>query len=1079
MNNDPMIGRIIRGTIEVQRLIGQGSMGRVYEGYQAHLDRRLALKVMTPAQTRLSHGADFFFREARSASRLRHQNIIQIIDFGEEPDGTLFLAMEFVPGRPLSAIIEKGGPMRRGRILGILTQVLNGLEEAHAHGVVHRDLKPDNIMIETTMSGEDFVKILDFGIATLDKQDGVDPARLILGSPHYMSPEQARAEAVDSRADLYSVGAILYDMMTGEPPFMGSDVREVLAAVRKQELLPPSMRWPGRSFDEDLEQLCLKATRKAPGDRFQTALAFRLALERLKSAKAEAMPNAFIFKRTRTKTGLKPLPAAPSAEASKKPANAPNAEPTAPKKVEEIPEAPPVESARVESPISNPAKGETSPVELGPIIETTFFENHGDSSESGANELPLVGREDEVERIYMMFDALGRAGGREWKPPQKSWGGAAAASEVIFKTPRLGSVIVISGNEAAEANTLSKEALSAAKEKGFYTASASDHGDHPQRWLELYHQWLTSLSTHFAPTITGSLLKWKELGLGREYLDPLQNLLSRASLFPQHRTYEGNPLKTYQTRALALAQASFRALLRLLSREHPIVLRVEDFQAWDDDLLHFIEGWNEFTRDVRLIVIITPPPLPADISLDSEVVHLPVEPLGPDHGLEEVRARIFAYPRACQNILAVLSVMGNGALADDLVAVCSSDWAPRENLDMLLGQGVVRRIQGERKRLAFAPPSMAGLVYGEMPESARRSAHTRVASLLSQRVAASASPRHLLVDRVALSRQYLTLGRVEEAVDALEPVLDELDKSWDIDHARALLEPLIELLENEEGFDASRLGRFRLLLARQLQMVGEYREATTILARVDRSKIPALTWNVEMQLENIALWMQFEDPKAVSEILDEMREDLLFKGQAEFTPGQRAGLNARALYLRALILERTRRPEQAKKCVAEAISLVEEHLEVGLLKENPWGPGLYWEPLQLLGKLQMKAGLFRDGARCFEQAREVSQNHEDPGGLVAAIIYQAELFKRGGGSRQAEDILDKGLAIACKSGNLVAVSALHYERGHLLKHQANRRADARGAFIHSLQLAVDLDWTQGIERTQRSLDEFDGIMVDV
>lgn len=304
--SDPLIGRILHGTIKIVRRIGEGGMGYVYEGYQEHLERKVAIKVMTPEHARNPVAAEYFLREAKSSSRLRHPNIIQIIDFGKESDDLLFLAMEFVPGRPLSDIIEEEFPLSAKRIASIMMQALYGLEEAHAHEIVHRDLKPDNLMIEQTRTGQDFVKILDFGIAHMSANDA-KPGSLtqqgaLLGTPQYMSPEQACGEKVDARSDLFSMGIILYEMLTGQQPFSGNNLPKLLMNIISEDVVAPSALRDDLSIQPALEAICLRALQKEKELRYQSASAFRLALKEIQDTGSfqkveKAQPARFIFKK--------------------------------------------------------------------------------------------------------------------------------------------------------------------------------------------------------------------------------------------------------------------------------------------------------------------------------------------------------------------------------------------------------------------------------------------------------------------------------------------------------------------------------------------------------------------------------------------------------------------------------------------------------------------------------------------------------------------------------------------------------------------------------------------------------------
>ena len=222
---DPLPGRVIAGNFRIDGLIGSGAMGNVYKAEQLSLGKQVAIKVLHPHLMGDEKLVGRFKREAKSASLLNHPNSIQIIDSGQDRDGTLYIAMELLTGRDLAQVIRDDFPLPLPRVVRILSQVLSALEEAHAQRVIHRDLKPSNIMLIQRRDEKDFVKVCDFGIAKATLSDGDDRAAmltiqgLVCGTPEYMAPEQARAEQLDGRADLYAAAVILYQMVTGDIPF--------------------------------------------------------------------------------------------------------------------------------------------------------------------------------------------------------------------------------------------------------------------------------------------------------------------------------------------------------------------------------------------------------------------------------------------------------------------------------------------------------------------------------------------------------------------------------------------------------------------------------------------------------------------------------------------------------------------------------------------------------------------------------------------------------------------------------------------------------------------------------------------
>jgi serine/threonine-protein kinase len=279
---DPFIGTIVGERYRIVSRIGVGGMGAVYRAEHTMMRRDLAIKVLLPELGGKEEFARRFEREAESASRLTHPNIITVTDFGRTPEGSLFLVMEFLAGESLSSAIASG-PMPPARALAIMRQILRALEHAHAAGVVHRDLKPENIMLVERDGQVDVVKILDFGIAkvTLPQSSGeaLTQAGVIFGTPEYLSPEQALGEAVDARADIYAAGIILYEMLAGRRPFESEDKVKIISMHLAHA--PPRIRDVSPSVDPPLplEQAVMQSLEKSREHRFATATAFMQALD--------------------------------------------------------------------------------------------------------------------------------------------------------------------------------------------------------------------------------------------------------------------------------------------------------------------------------------------------------------------------------------------------------------------------------------------------------------------------------------------------------------------------------------------------------------------------------------------------------------------------------------------------------------------------------------------------------------------------------------------------------------------------------------------------------------------------------
>ena len=289
---DALLGRVIAGKFVIERRLGAGAMGAVYRAHQTALDRPVAIKVMHGAFAADPTYAARFRLEAKAASRLDHPNLIRVLDYGQEPDGLLYIAMEYLDCRDLFTILVEDWPLSHERMVDILSQTLSGLAEAHEASVLHRDLKPENIMV-LRRKGEDgrpvdVVKVCDFGIAKLmesaneSQRNGAAQGRklttpgLVMGTPEYMSPEQARGESYDVRSDLYAVGVILYQLLTQRLPFTGKTSIEIVWKAMHDE--PAKLESRGPTAAPGLDSICVKAMSKRPEDRFQSAREMRQAL---------------------------------------------------------------------------------------------------------------------------------------------------------------------------------------------------------------------------------------------------------------------------------------------------------------------------------------------------------------------------------------------------------------------------------------------------------------------------------------------------------------------------------------------------------------------------------------------------------------------------------------------------------------------------------------------------------------------------------------------------------------------------------------------------------------------------------
>jgi serine/threonine-protein kinase len=302
--DDPLIGTVLAGRYVVKRRIGEGGMGLVYEGVHRDIDKRIAIKVLRDDLSKRPEVVARFRQEAKSASRIGHENIVDISDFGETPSGASYFIMEFLEGEDLANVLGRQAKVDANRACSIVLQCCRALSATHAKGIVHRDIKPENIFLTRRDGVDDFVKIVDFGIAKMsDIETEGAPGRkltktgMIFGTPEYMSPEQAAGKELDHRVDIYALGIILYECLAGRVPFIGDTFMGVLTQHLFADLPPIKEINPDAEVSPQLELVIRKALAKDPGDRYQDteelAEAIRCALDgRLSPATARTPPSA-------------------------------------------------------------------------------------------------------------------------------------------------------------------------------------------------------------------------------------------------------------------------------------------------------------------------------------------------------------------------------------------------------------------------------------------------------------------------------------------------------------------------------------------------------------------------------------------------------------------------------------------------------------------------------------------------------------------------------------------------------------------------------------------------------------------
>lgn len=317
------------GKYEIRRELGRGAMGVVYEGWDPMIDRRVALKTVRKDQLDRSEVDEIlsrFRREAQAAGRLNHPNVVAVYEYGEDADGTAFIAMEYVEGRELKDYFDRQERFPLSEIVRLMGELLNALGHAHSHGIVHRDVKPANIFL--LQSGQ--AKVGDFGIARIESSN-LTQAGSVLGTPAYMSPEQFMGQRVDGRSDLFSAGVILYQFLTGEKPFAGQLTTIMHKVLKEDPIAPSELNVQVPSVFDDVIR---KAMAKRPEDRYQTAKEFSDALHAALAGKPSAAEDATVIAGTAAAEATAifqgdPTVAYQSAPAAQQPAVAPRPAPAA------------------------------------------------------------------------------------------------------------------------------------------------------------------------------------------------------------------------------------------------------------------------------------------------------------------------------------------------------------------------------------------------------------------------------------------------------------------------------------------------------------------------------------------------------------------------------------------------------------------------------------------------------------------------------------------------------------------------------------------------------------------------------
>jgi serine/threonine protein kinase len=291
---DPFIGRdILDGQFQILQKIGSGGMGSVYKALQPAMNRMVGVKILHPKLANRKDLVSRFRREARAMSHLNHPNTTKVFLYGELEDGSLYIVMEFLDGKNLNQTVRAEGPFLVERALPILIQICGALDEAHKMGIIHRDMKPENIFLCQQGGLKDYPKVLDFGLAKVTERE-MRPGSLILtqegmvfGTPEFMSPEQAQGRTLTAASDIYSLAVILYEVLTGKLPFEAKSPMEYIQLHVTTKPIPLNQRVTGKTFSPLLARVMERALAKRPEDRFASAADFGKAMQAVLDGKTD------------------------------------------------------------------------------------------------------------------------------------------------------------------------------------------------------------------------------------------------------------------------------------------------------------------------------------------------------------------------------------------------------------------------------------------------------------------------------------------------------------------------------------------------------------------------------------------------------------------------------------------------------------------------------------------------------------------------------------------------------------------------------------------------------------------------
>ncbi len=1027
---DPYTGLVLADKYVIEDLIGEGAMGRVYRATQLTLGKTFAAKILAPhlLNDEASHAR--FASEAHNAASLNHPNCVSVVDYGQTPDGITYIVMEYIHGITLERLITEQYPLARERIVDLVVQVLAALAEAHGLGILHRDLKPENILVQQLRTHGELAKVLDFGIAKLMEEQstagtGLTSQGMVCGTPEYMSPEQARGHKLDARSDLYAVGVILYQMMTGRPPFESASAVDVLHKHLHEEPVPPSQLL-GVPPDP-LEAVCLKAMAKDPNNRYASAAEFR---EELIAATTTTQPGD----RECASCGADMRPEHRFCPACGAPAPPDAAHGSGQRRRQ---------TSRMSGMWSLARSGEPT----AEVVVRNF-------------PLPLAGREHVLQR-----------------------------AKTVLTRPQPGvRVRVFAGPRGIGKTRLADETASLAESMGWraYYVGADPTGARTSLWpiqcmvAQLLELDLTTVSTQELGRVANLSGLSFEVLPGLAELFQLQGPAYELEIAVRRRECfssavqamltggRGQPLLLIFDDIDGFDTASREILGRLATAPvaHPVLVLCTSAEPNVDWLGGAIEQLEPLAPEVverlgrQVTMEVSPqsslpealakvaPLRPLDLECHLRLLAMGLQAPGDATDEELLRTRFHDYGPMARKVLEHGAILGERFLESDLVDLLEADGSDTgHELDealrtLHLGGMLIIIGSGER---AFSHSLLHEIVYGSLPEKTRRHLHTLAASV-SRIARASPTVRAL----------HMLRAHHGEALEAVSAAARNAERAFDDPAAAEFLVAALVVIDEKKARNHLALEVELAEMAARVMRTGEHLgEAIDLLE--DRLARGGYTPKQEATLL-----------ASLGEVLvrSKRSDDAIRTLKRALGPAMSAG-DRRTM---ARVYDELGRCHAMRDDFERALAELKEGLDMFTLGEGPRADVDFdiWRYLLRMCDYSRHAGRPKEAREWVEHALFHAERREDRLGLLRCHAHYAWVLRDLRQSALAEQHLARALDEARHFGDRLTTAQLLIERARA-RAARGRLTEARRCCEEALRLARGIQWEAGIEHAERAI----------